>query len=324
VIAASQGLEAMRVFLWTCVVAAGSVVAYLVVGYVVAARLSVPVRQRVERTPADVGLNYREVGLRSSDGLSLDAWWVDKAGSSRAAVLVHGWGGDKSDLHVIETALVYEETGFNVLMLDLRGHGGSEGERVTVGYQEVRDVRGALSWLENRGFDPENVVLHGWSMGGAALVQAAPSTGVAAVVEEAAYADLLPLLWERLPEASGLPAFFNPGIFLAGKLFLGIDPWAVRPEKEARRLSREGVPFMIIHSREDEVVPFKHAESFAAAYPEATFWEVKGYGHVAAHGHPEYRERLLDFLDQVETSAPRKPQEDGGREQRLDPFNRPG
>jgi pimeloyl-ACP methyl ester carboxylesterase len=81
---------------------------------------------------------------------------------------------------------------------------------------------------------------------------------------------------------------------------------------------------MIIHSREDEVVPFKHAESFAVAYPEATFWEVKGYGHVAAHGHPEYRERLLDFLDRVETSGPRKPQEDGGREQRLDPFNRPG
>ncbi len=323
-ITASPELEAMRAFLWASVVAAGSVVAYLIIGYVVAARLSAPVRQRIERTPADVGLDYREVGLWSTDGLSLDAWWVGKAGSSRAAVLVHGWGGDKSDLHVVETAFVYEGAGFNVLMLDLRGHGGSEGERVTAGYKEVRDVRGALSWLKERGFDPEAVVLHGWSMGGAAVVQAAPGAGVAAVVEEAAYADLPPLLRERLPEASGLPALFNPGIFLTGKLFLGVDPWAVRPEKEARRLSREGVPFMIIHSREDEVVPFGHAESFAAAYPEATFWEVKGYGHVATHAHPEYRERLLNFLDRVATSAPRKPQEDGGREQRPDPFNRPG
>jgi uncharacterized protein len=199
---------------------------------------------------------------------------------------------------------VYHEAGFNVLMLDMRAHGGSEGDRVTLGYREVRDVRGALSWLEKRGFDPENVVLHGWSMGGAAVVRSAPGTGVAAVVEEAAYADLPPLLRERLPEASGLPAFFTPGIFLMGSLFLGIDPWAVRPEKEAGQLSREGVPFMIIHSPDDEVIPFEHAESFAAAYPEATFWVIEGYEHVAAHQHPEYRERLLNFLDEAGISAP--------------------
>ncbi len=293
----------MRVFLWTCVVAAGSVVAYLVVGYVVAARLSAPVRHPPERTPAEVGLDYREVALRSSDGLSLGAWWVGRDGSSRAAVLVHGWGGDRSDLHIVETALVYHRAGFNVLMLDLRAHGESEGDRITVGYREARDVRGALSWLERRGFDLQDVVLHGWSLGGAAVVQAAPGTGVAAVVEEAAYADLVPLLRERLPEVSGLPAFFTPGILLMGRLFLDIDPWAVRPVEEAGQLYREGVPFMIIHSRDDEMIPFEHAESLAAAHPEATFWEIKGYGHVAAYEHPEYRERLLAFLDEAVTSS---------------------
>ena len=286
-----------RVLLWISVVAAGLAVAYLVIGYAVAARLSAPVRKPAERTPADVSLDYREVEFRSTDGLVLSAWWVEKAGSSRAAVLVHGWGGDKSDLHVVETARVYERAGYNVLMLDLRGHGGSEGERVTLGYREARDVRGALSWLEERGFDPEEVVLHGWSMGGAAFLRAAPGTGVAAVVEESAYADLPPLLRERIPEVSGLPAFFTPGILLMGRLFLGIDAWAVRPVEQAKQLFREGVPFMIIHSRNDEVVPFEHAESLAAAHPEATFWEIEGYGHVEAYAHPEYQERLVSFLE---------------------------
>jgi pimeloyl-ACP methyl ester carboxylesterase len=296
----------VRALLWVSGVVAGSVVAYLVVGYVVAARLSTPVRQPVERTPAEVGLGYREVAVQSSDGLSLGGWWVVRDGSSCAAVLVHGWGGDRSDLHVVETALVYHRAGFNVLMLDLRAHGESEGDRITAGYREVRDVRGALSWLGKRGFDPEDVVLHGWSLGGAAVMQAAPGRGVAAVVEEAAYADLPPLLRERLPEAGGLPAFFNPGIFLMGRLFLGIDPRAVRPVEEARQLYREGVPFMIIHSRDDEMIPFEHAESLAAAHPEATFWEIKGYGHVAAHAHPEYRERLLAFLDKAVSSSHRE------------------
>ena len=287
-----------RALLWVSVAAAGLAVAYLVIGYVVAARFSAPVRKPVERTPADVGLDYREVNFRSTDGLVLSAWWVERKGSSRAAVLVHGWVGDRSDLHVVETALVYERAGYNVLMLDLRGHGGSGGERVTLGYREARDVRGALSWLEQRGFDPEEVVLHGWSMGGAAVLRAAPGTGVAAVVEESAYADLPPLLRERIPDVSGLPAFFNPGIFLMGRLFLGIDPWAVRPEEQAKQLFREGVPFMIVHSRDDEVVPFEHAESLAAAHPEATFWEIEGYEHVGAFAHPEYRERLVSFLDE--------------------------
>jgi pimeloyl-ACP methyl ester carboxylesterase len=303
----------MRAFLWASVVVVALAVAYLVVGYLVAARISAPVRKPLEGTPADVGLRYREVGFSSGDGLSLRAWWIEGAGPSRAAVLVHGWGGDRSELHVLETALVYKRAGFNVLIIDLRAHGESEGERVTVGHQEVRDVRGALSWLEERGYEPEDVVLHGWSMGGAAVVQAAAGSGVAAVVEEAAFADLPPLLRERIPEASGLPAFFNPGILLMGRLSLGIDPWAVRPEEEARQLSREGVPFMIIHSRDDGVIPFEHAEAFAAAYPGATLWELRGYGHVAAHTHPEYHKRLLTFLEEAVISAPGGPaQKDGG------------
>ena len=287
----------MRAMLWASVVAAGAAAAYLVVGYVVALRLSAPTHQPVERTPASVGLDYREVGFRSSDGLALRAWWIGKTGSSRTVLLVHGFTGDKSDPHVVETARVYHRAGFDVLMLDLRANGESEGERVTLGYREVRDVRAALSWLERHGFEPSKVVLHGWSMGGATVVRAAPGSGVAAVVEEAAYADLPPLLWEQLPEASGLPTFFNPGVFLMGRVFLEIDPWAVRPKEDARRLSEEGVPFMIIHSRDDEVIPFEHAESFAAAYPGAVFWELKGYEHVAAYTHPEYGKRLLSFLD---------------------------
>jgi pimeloyl-ACP methyl ester carboxylesterase len=288
-----------RASLWVFAVAVVCAVAYLVVCYVVTARLSAPVRRPIEQTPADFGLGYREVEVRSSDGLRLSAWWVDGAGSSRAAVLVHGWGADKARRHVLETAAVYEEAGFDVLMIDLRGHGGSEGDRVTLGYREVRDVQGALSWLEKRGFDPERVVLHGWSMGGVAVIQAAPGAGVAAVVEESAYADLPSLLRERLPEVSELPAFFTPGIFVVGRLFLGIDPWAVRPVEEAGQLSREGVPLMIIHSRDDEVVPFEHAGTLANAHPGAVFWTLEGYEHVHAYEHPEYRERLLGFLDEA-------------------------
>jgi uncharacterized protein len=200
----------------------------------------------------------------------------------------------------LRTASVYSGAGYGVLMFDLRGHGESEGERTTVGYREVREVRGALSWLDEQSFEPGEMILHGWSMGRATVLRSAPGAGVAAVVEESGYADLPLLLRDRLSESSGLPSLFNPGIFLMAKLFLDLDPWAVRPEEDAAKLSEEGVPLLIIHSTGDEVVPFEHAEMLAASYPDAEFWKIEGYGHVEAYSHPEYRQKLLGFLERVE------------------------
>jgi uncharacterized protein len=200
----------------------------------------------------------------------------------------------------LRTASVYSGAGYGVLMFDLRGHGESEGERTTVGYREVREVRGALSWLDEQSFEPGEMILHGWSMGRATVLRSAPGAGVSAVVEESGYADLPLLLRDRLSESSGLPSLFNPGIFLMAKLFLDLDPWAVRPEEDAAKLSEEGVPLLIIHSTGDEVVPFEHAEMLAASHPDAEFWKIEGYGHVEAYSHPEYRQKLLGFLERVE------------------------
>ena len=63
---------------------------YLVIGLFVANRLSAPVRQPIEQTPADEDLDFQEVGFESSDGLALQGWWIPEEGSSRAVVLVHG------------------------------------------------------------------------------------------------------------------------------------------------------------------------------------------------------------------------------------------
>ncbi|MGF1472634.1 MAG: alpha/beta hydrolase [Rubrobacteraceae bacterium] len=275
-------------------------VAYFGVGLLVASRLTAAEEVRMEQTPAALGLDFQDVRLESTDGLRLASWWVPKEGSSEAAILVHGLGGNKSGGPTLTTAQIYNRAGYNVLMLDLRAHGESEGSRRTLGHKEVRDVRGALDWLRKRGIQPEQTILHGWSMGGATVVRSAPGTGVAAVVEEAGYADLPLLLGNALPKTIGLPAFFSPGAMLMAKVFLGFDPWEVSPKSEAGRLSSEGTPLYIIHSTTDQTVPFRHAEIFAGSYPGARLWKLEGYGHVEAYSHPEYEERLSGFLEGLE------------------------
>ncbi len=279
------------------VLLAALLLGYCGVGLLVVLWMTSPRRKIPEATPASVGLEYTEVEIRSTDGVSLRSWWVPVEGSSLAAVLVPGWGGYKFDEHLLQTVPVYHGAGYSVLLLDLRAQGESSGARRTLGYREVRDVRGALAWLRSQGYALDQVVLHGWSMGGATALRAAPGMGVAAVVEEAGYADLPLLLRGKIPEFVRFGWILEPAILLAGRLFPDFDPWDVVPKKEAAKLSDEGVPLFIIHSTEDDIVPDEQARILASAYPEASVWKLEGYGHVEAYEHPEYAQRLRAFLD---------------------------
>jgi len=270
---------------------------YLGVGLLVVLWMTGPKRRPPWTTPASVGLEYEEVEIWSTDRVRLRCWWVPAGDSARVAVLVPGWGGYKFDEHLLMTLPVYHDAGYGVLLLDLRAQGESDGSRRTLGYREVRDVRGVLAWLVQRGYRVSSVVLHGWSMGGATVLRAAPGTSVAAVIEEAGYADLPFLLRGRFSEFVPFGALLEPAILLAGRLLPDFDPWDVVPRREAKKLSHEGVPLFIIHSADDEAVPYEQGKLLAAAYPEATVWKLDGYGHVEAYEHPDYARRLLEFLD---------------------------
>jgi fermentation-respiration switch protein FrsA (DUF1100 family) len=270
---------------------------YLGVGLFVVLWMTGPKRKAPWATPAAVGLDYEEVEVPSTDGIKLRSWWVPAENSDKAVVLVPGWGGYKFEEHLLQTLPVYRDAGYSLLMLDLRAQGESEGTRRTLGYREVRDVRGALAWLRRRGYAPGRIVLHGWSMGGATALRAAPGTGVAAVVEEAGYGDLPLLLRAKLPEFVRFGRLLEPALLLVGKLFPDFDYQGVRPCEEAAMLSGEGVPLFIIHSVDDDVVPYEQAELLAAAYPDSSLWTLKAYGHVEAYKHPEYPQQLRAFLN---------------------------
>jgi hypothetical protein len=247
-----------------------------------------PSPQRV-RTPADLGLAYRDVEFQAADGTRLAAWWLDAKGPARGTVyFLHG-NAENISTHI---ASVYwlPEAGYQVLLLDYRGYGGSAGTPEIPAV--FGDVRAGFAWLARQ---PEvagrPLFLLGQSLGaslGGYVVGADPAVRdrLAGVVLDAGFARYSwiareaaarswltwPLQW---PAAWSMPDGYDL-----------IDQVAhISP-----------VPLLLIHGTQDAVVPYSHAEAlYAAAQPPRFLLRYDG-PHIGSFRDPEIRATLLRFM----------------------------
>ncbi|OGK88036.1 MAG: hypothetical protein A2X52_15000 [Candidatus Rokubacteria bacterium GWC2_70_16] len=234
--------------------AAGAFVVLSLLAFWIAVR---PPRIAIPLAPEDYRLAPETVSIEADDGVRLSGWLLTRA-DAPAVVFLHGYPADKRDMLPLAAALAPR---FTVLLMDLRHFGQSGGGATTLGLRERRDLARALDFLAARGFPRAGVF--GFSLGGAvALMTAAEDGRIGAVVAYAPFADL---------ESLGRELYFWLGplryplvrlMTLWGRLFLGGDLTRPSPVEAARRL---GTAVFLIHSREDEQIPFVHAERLRAA-----------------------------------------------------------
>jgi pimeloyl-ACP methyl ester carboxylesterase len=196
-------------------------------------------RVPIKGSPRDLGQPFEEVSfLARTDGPTLRGWYMraDSSGllyrGKRAIIMVQGKDGNRvgNDGELLPLMVSLAQQGFHVLAYDSRCHGESEGNFFSLGYYERRDVLGAVDYLKSRGFAPGSIGVLGFSMGAAsALLAAADSTDISAVVADSSFACLRPTLDVLLPKESGLPPFFNELIYQMAKLLRGLDANAVSP-----------------------------------------------------------------------------------------------
>lgn len=287
----------LRLGLFTVAVMA---VAYVAVAVYAALLFSRAERVPVIRSPRDISPVHEEVTLVTIDGLRLRGWYFPGRGD-RAVVLLHGKDANALDSESLAfVARTLHGAGYGLIAFDMRGHGGSQGERFSLGHHERKDVAAAVDLLIERGHRPDRIALFGESMGASTAIQALRlRPGVGAVVADSAYADGPTILDEAGPSATGLPRIFTLGIAIAARLLLGIDADAVDPERVVR--DNPGRPFLFIHCEGDTLVRVAHAQRLrvASTHPRSDLWVVPGCGHVgASRDRPdEYARRLLAFLD---------------------------
>jgi pimeloyl-ACP methyl ester carboxylesterase len=275
---------------------------YVVICVLAALVLSSPGRNISNQTPASVGLQFEDVHFASrAGGVQIASWFIPKDASHRAIVLVHGKDASRTSEfggRFLAFASGLHNRGFNLLMIDLRGHGSSGRSHLTFGINEKSDVEAAVDWLKSRGFTPASIGTLGVSLGGASsLMAAADDNDIAAVVSDSSCAEIYPVIQENWRSASGLPLFFLPGVRLAAKGLFGMDLAGARPVADITRISPR--PVLLIHGTNDALVPIIHARQLKDAYPEAELWEVQGVVHAGAYAADPgaYVDRVARFFD---------------------------
>jgi pimeloyl-ACP methyl ester carboxylesterase len=189
--------------------------------------------------------------------------------------------------------------GHPVLLLDLRGHGGSEGSRTTLGGLESRDVRAALDTLRLEPEGRSGVILAGFSMGAvASLLAAADREDVRAVIAEAPYDTYRDTIRHHAWLLYRIPSWVPivPLSITAAEWLAGFDADAVDAVAAARRIR---APLLAIVDGGDPRMPERVVRRIHDAHPGAKrLWVAPAAPHVGASLHPDYWPVLLRFLDE--------------------------
>jgi fermentation-respiration switch protein FrsA (DUF1100 family) len=262
----------------------------------------IPQRNLVTKTPADVGLTFQSLSLQTEDGLQLASWYIPGRRPT-AIILIHGINGNREAM--LPTATILAAAGYPLLLIDLRGHGESEGDRVSYGYYEARDVQAGVAFLAQQS-DVTNIAALGTSLGGSAIIHAAAyEPRINAIIAQSTFSSLSHAIDDGFDDRSIFPRWpFAPlFIFLAEK-YLSVTVDQVNSAQVLHNVAPR--PVLIIHGRQDDLFPVEHAERlYQAASEPKRLWIIEGLGHgdPALEQRDLYQHRLLDFLATVDQTT---------------------
>jgi len=220
-------------------------------------------------------LHAEDVWLRTSDGVQIHAWWVRQQGDCLATVYLHGNAGNVTHRY----PQIHEITavGSSVLMLDYRGYGRSGGWPTEKGL--YTDAERGYQHLLKTGYQPEQIILHGESIGSAVAIQS-------------------PYTWHHRILAPGvvLEAPFTSAKDVARSVLPVVGPMLIWSFDSAKKIRRVRAPLLFIQGDRDEIIPLRLGQELFAAAPEPkSCWIIEGARHndILETAGLRYRQRLF-------------------------------
>jgi uncharacterized protein len=251
--------------------------------------------------PKDFDLDYETHSIAGPGSESLETWFIPNPKQQGLVVMFHGYAACKSTLLV--PAARFHRLGYEVLLVDFHGSGGSTGLRTSIGYGESRDVAQTLDYARSR-WPTRRMILYGVSMGGAALLRAIAFEGVKAdaVILESTFDRLINTARNRF-KAMGLPAFPSAELLVFwGGVEQGFDGFEHNPVEYARSVN---CPALVMHGeRDSRVSPGQAKEIFDNLADEKCFRVFQDVGHeLLADAQPEeWQMCVVNFLTGLQRS----------------------
>ena len=240
-------------------------------------------------TPASFNLQYQDVRFPSRDKeIEISGWWIPRAGSAKAIVMVHGRGENRTTefySHFLDLGAAlntFQDRGFNILMIDLRAHGLSGGAESAWGIAERHDVEAAVDWIKSRGFQAASIGALGASLGATSCVYAtAEDPDISALVTDGAGVDEYASLQRGWTRSSGTPQFFFSASRLMERVLYSYDLHDLRPVDAMKRIPPR--PVLLIYGLLELPEDSDRRPQLKAALPDAELWVVPGAAHTGAY-----------------------------------------
>ena len=255
--------------------------------------------------PTEFDVESSVVALESVDGVSLTAYEV-AVESPKGVVICLGGIHSATITNWYGHSKLFADNGFASVLLDVRSHGRSDGEKIYAATREWMDVDAAVEYIRSKElYNGVPIIAMGLSMGAAtAVVATGRNENIDALIALSAYSD-----WAYnfdLNVEQIVPKFvakmLSPFVAVVTRLRFG-NMATITPRNEIKKLGNR--PALLVQSVGDKLVPYGNFVELVAAAPQVQRWVLKGDNHciIDDFAHPQnseqYCKRIVEFLNSV-------------------------
>ena len=264
-----------------------------------------------QSSPADFGIDYRDIAIPTRRSKRLFAWWLPTIAPDGVMpptiILLHGWGSNAELMLPLAVPLYH--AGMNLLLLDARNHGRSDADNFSSMPRFAEDMAEAIDWVKQQDAQQNGqIILLGHSVGAAAvLLEASRRDDIAAVISMAAFAHPEWMMRRYLSGFSGfngfgwrfsLPKLLVNGILHYVERIIGHRYDAIAPMYTACRVK---CPVLLVHGTADNTVPMSDALAIRDQCNKNSveLLLIEGADHESVDKIEEHVGQLIEFLRRV-------------------------
>lgn len=248
-------------------------------------------------------LNHEDLYINSFDNLKLHAIFINN-NTNKTIICVHGYKAKDGLYDFGMSAKFLNSLGYNLLFVDNRAHGLSQGKYIGFGVLDSIDVNSWVDYLVTN-MNQETIILYGMSMGAATVLNTdsspSDSSPVKAIIADCGFASGYDEVAYQIKKMYHLPSF--PLVPISNILLKLLAKYSLKDKEAYKSIKNYKNNLLIIHGSRDHFVPTSDAyKIFDNATCHKKILIVPGASHAKSYLKDTelYEQTIKEFLDEID------------------------